>query len=44
MQTVIDLLFTDDCALLANILEDMKLIINNFSGASKAFGQTVDIK
>lgn len=38
VQTVRHLLFADDCVLLVNTLENMKLIIEKYSRASKSFG------
>ncbi|CAI9735087.1 Hypothetical predicted protein [Octopus vulgaris] len=44
VQTVRDLLLSDDCALVAHILEDMQWILDNFSRASKAFRLNISIK
>ena len=43
-QIVRDLLFADDCALVAHSLPDIQRIINRFSAAAKDFGLTISIK
>ena len=43
-QLIRDLLFADDCALVAHTLGDMQHIIDSFSNAAKAFGLTISIK
>jgi hypothetical protein len=39
-----DLLFADDCALLAQTLHDMQMLTDCFSRAAKRFGLTINIK
>ena len=38
-----EVLFADDCALVAHTESDMKLLQDRFSSASKPFGQTVSL-
>ena len=39
-----DLLYADDCALVAHTEEDMQQIMNSFSAACTAFGLTINLK
>ena len=41
---VLELLSSDDCALLVHIEEALQVIINRFSQAAKAFGLTITLK
>ena len=41
---VIELLFADDCALLAHNEEDLQRTVNHFAEATKAFGLTISLK
>ena len=41
---VIELLFADDCALLAHSEEDLQRTVNHFAEATKAFGLTISLK
>lgn len=41
---VLELLFSDDCALLVHIEEALQVIVNLFSQATKAFGLTITLK
>jgi len=41
---VVDLLFADDCALIAHTQEALQLIVNRFSEAAKSFGLTISLK
>ena len=43
-QLVRDLLFADDCALVAHSLTDIQCILDSFSAAAKDFGLTISIK
>ena len=40
---VLELLFSDDCALLVHIEEALQVIVNRFSQAAKAFGLTITL-
>ena len=39
-----DMLFADDCALVAHTLEDIQLLTDMFARASERFGLTISIK
>ena len=39
-----DLLFSDDCALLAHTLDDMQAITNGFARSARRFGLTISLK
>ena len=41
---VLELLFSNDCALLVHIEEALQVIVNSFSQAAKAFGLTITLK
>ena len=41
-ELILDLLFVDDCALLAHTEEALQVVVNCFAQASKAFGLTID--
>ena len=41
---IVELLFTDDCALLAHTQEALQYIFNHFAEAAKAFGFTISLK
>lgn len=41
---ILDLLFADDCALLAHTKEALQAVINRFAQAAKAFGLTISLK
>lgn len=43
-QLVRDLLFADDCALMAHTQQDMQVIMDKFSAATKRFGLVISIK
>ena len=43
-QTIRDLLFADDCVLLAHTLEEIQTIVSRFAAAAKTFGLTISIK
>ena len=42
--SLIELLFADDCALLAHTEEALQHIVNRFSDAAKNFGLTISVK
>ena len=42
-QLILDLLFVDDCALLAHTEEALQTVVNRFSKAAKAFGLTISL-
>ena len=41
---IVELLFADDCALLAHTQEALQYIVNRFAEAAKAFGFTISLK
>ena len=41
---IVELLFADDCALLAHTQEILQYIVNRFAEAAKAFGFTISLK
>ena len=41
---IVELLFADDCALLAHTQEALQYIVNHFAEAAKAFGFTISLK
>ena len=43
-QLILDLLFADDCALLAHTEEALQRVVNRFAKAAKAFGLTISLK
>ena len=43
-ELITELLFADDCALLAHTEEALKHIVNRFSDAAKNFGLTISLK
>ena len=43
-QLILDLLFADDCALLAHTEEALQTVVNRFAKADKAFGLTISLK
>ena len=43
-ELVTELLFADDCALLAHMEEALQHIVNRFSDAAKNFGLTISLK
>ena len=43
-QLILDLLFADDCALLAHTEEAFQTVVNRFAKAAKAFGLTISLK
>ena len=43
-QLILDLLFADDCALLAHTEEALQTVVNHFAKAAKAFGLTISLK
>ncbi|KAK2573141.1 RNA-directed DNA polymerase from mobile element jockey [Acropora cervicornis] len=43
-QLILDLLFADDCALLAHTEEALQTVVNRFAKAAKAFGLTISLK
>jgi len=43
-EAILDLLFADDCALLAHTEEALQVIVDRFSQAAKAFGLTISLK
>ena len=44
LQTLLqEVLFTDDCALMAHTEQDLQRMLNCFSEASKLFGQTISL-
>ena len=43
-QLILDLLFADDCALLAHTEEALQTVVNRFANAAKAFGLTISLK
>ena len=44
LEMVCDLLFADDCALVAQTSQDLQLVVNNFADACKVFGLTISTK
>ena len=43
-EVITELLFADDCALLAHMEEALQHIVNRFSDAAKNFGLTISLK
>ena len=43
-QLILDLLFADDCVLLAHTEEALQTVVNRFAKAAKAFGLTISLK
>ncbi|CAH1266354.1 Hypp3340 [Branchiostoma lanceolatum] len=43
-ELILDLLFADDCALLAHTEEALQTVVNHFAEACKAFGLTISLK
>ena len=43
-ELITELLFADDCALLAHMEEALQHIVNHFSDAAKNFGLTISLK
>ena len=43
-ELITELLFADDCALLAHMEEALQHIVNRFSDAAKNFGLTISLK
>ena len=43
-ELITELLFADDCALLAYTEEALQHIVNHFSDAAKNFGLTINLK
>ncbi|XP_066285623.1 uncharacterized protein [Branchiostoma lanceolatum] len=43
-ELILDLLFADDCALLAHTEEALQTVVNYFAEACKAFGLTISLK
>ena len=44
LEMVCDLLFADDCALVAQSSQDLQLVVNSFADACKVFGLTISTK
>jgi transcription termination factor 2 len=43
-ELILELLFADDCALLAHTEEALQTVVNRFADAAKAFGLTISLK
>ncbi|XP_076467574.1 uncharacterized protein LOC143298579 [Babylonia areolata] len=43
-ELILELLFADDCALLAHAEEALQLVVNHFADAARAFGLTISLK
>ncbi|XP_076442022.1 uncharacterized protein LOC143281001 [Babylonia areolata] len=43
-ELILELLFADDCALLAHTEEALQLVVNHFADAARAFGLTISLK
>ncbi|XP_076451267.1 uncharacterized protein LOC143287206 [Babylonia areolata] len=43
-ELILELLFADDCALLAHTEESLQLVVNHFADAARAFGFTISLK
>jgi hypothetical protein len=41
---VVELMFADDCAVLANIVEDIQHIMDVFDEVCTAYGQAISVK